>query len=142
MVDATPKSEVTPQMVPTLKKRSDFLRLRSGRYKHTPLFIVQTKKRDDTVAPINTSRAGYTVTTKTGNSVERSRIKRRLREAVRQIFPQKAKRENDYVIIAKRAALTSDFSRILKELSQALDHVHGYRANDDKRSKNKSKSGR
>lgn len=110
------------------------MRLRTGKYKHTAHFILQTAKRDlPSNKKANGARIGYTATTKTGNSVERSRIKRRLRHAVREVFPLKARADNDYVLIAKRPALTGDFETILKDLSQALDHVHSNRANVHKR---------
>jgi len=91
-------SELTSKRVPTLKKRSD-------------------KKT-------NFSRVGYTVTKKVGNAVIRNRIRRRLREVVSKTFPQKSLANHDYVIIGKYGALTRDFTSILKDLEQALDHVH------------------
>lgn len=140
MNDAAPKLIITPQRVSTLKKRSDFLRLRKGRYHHTPHFILQSKRIEDDTSSNTIIRTGYTVTTKTGNSVERSRIKRRLREAVQQIFPDQAKHGFDYVLIAKRPSLTGNFTTILKDLSLALDRVHANKANGDKRRNSDTKS--
>jgi len=47
-----------------------------------------------------------------------------LREVVSKTFPQKSLANHDYVIIGKYGALTRDFTSILKDLEQALDHVH------------------
>lgn len=116
-------SELTSQRVPTLQKRSDFLRLRSGKRYSTKSLVLETK------AIINSeneqpARVGYTVTKKVGNAVVRNRIKRRLREAANESFALKSHPNHDYVIIGKHGALTQSFTSILKDLEQALDHVH------------------
>lgn len=117
-------------IVPTLKNRSDFLRLRSGHYCHTPYFILQARKRQGET--ISGPRVGYTVTTKVGNAVVRNRIKRRLRAVVSEVFPAKARTTHDYVLIAKRPALSGDFAALANDLAKALDRVHGNRANGGK----------
>jgi len=106
--------------IETLKKRSEFLALRSAKRFHSQSFILQTLRRQTNGTP----RVGYTVTTKTGNAVVRNRIKRRLREAVRSTFPAKAKHNHDYVLIGKREAINQKFDRIVNDLNRALDHVH------------------
>lgn len=106
--------------IETLKKRSEFLALRSAKRFHSTSFTLQTLRRQTGSKP----RVGYTVTTKIGNAVVRNRIKRRLREAVRSIFPHKAKLDHDYVLIGKRDATNEKFDRIVNDLNRALDHVH------------------
>ncbi|GHB45385.1 hypothetical protein GCM10007094_38480 [Pseudovibrio japonicus] len=59
---------------------------------------------------------GYTVTKKTGNSVERSRIKRRLRAAVASLDLDIAQTGADYVLVGRRAALSQPFEELLKDL--------------------------
>ncbi len=116
-------SELTSQRVPTLKKRSDFLRLRSGKRYSTKSLVCQSKIIDDSENE-QTARVGYTVTKKVGNAIIRNRIKRRLREAANITFPLKSHLNHDYVIIGKHGALTQNFTSILKDLEQAIDHVH------------------
>lgn len=116
-------SEFTSTRVPTLKKRSDFLRLRAGKRFSTKSLILETKA-SETNAKTAISRVGYTVTKKVGNAVIRNRIRRRLREVVSKTFPDKSLPNYDYVIIGKYGALTRNFASILKDLEQALDHVH------------------
>ena len=52
-------------------------------------------------------RFGFTITQQVGKAVERNRIRRRLKAAVRDVGPDHARREFDYVLIARRPALTS-----------------------------------
>jgi ribonuclease P protein component len=67
---------------------------------------------------------GFTVTKQTGNAVERNRIRRRLREAARAILPQTARPGFDYVLVARRSALTAPFDTMLADLERAMARVH------------------
>ncbi len=109
-------TQPTPQPVDTLKKRSEFLAVAKGGRVGRRAFVLQGLKRTSDAAP----RVGYTVTKKTGNSVVRSRIKRRLRAAVaalgRQEFPDSA----DFVLIGREAALTLSFQDLVSDLKSGL----------------------
>ena len=129
-------SELSSKSVSTLKKRSDFLRLRSGKRHTTKSLILQSAKIGPDKTDISV-HVGYTVTKKVGNAVVRNRIRRRLREAVKQVFPLKSTPNHDYVIIGKHGALTQNFTSILKDLEQALDHVHRIKAKGSRNFKNK-----
>ena len=107
------------RVVESLKKRGDFLRLRKGKRFSTPRLTVQAMPSDQ-----KSPRIGYTVTTKIGNAVIRNRIKRRLRAAAGGLMSSPNVPISDYVLIAKRQALTADFSTIVKDLQLGLDHVH------------------
>jgi len=109
-----------------LKKRSDFLRLRTGKKFHSKSFTLQAKQSD------GENRVGLTVTTKVGNAVVRNRIKRRLREVSDQVLKDSDYANCDYVLIAREHALSEDFQSLKNELSAGLDHVHRNRANDKK----------
>ena len=97
------------------------MRLRNGHRFSGKCFLVQGAVQSNPGAAV---RVGFTVTVKIGNAVVRNRIKRRLREVVRRVFPIKSKSGFDYVLIARRAALRSDFNIMQSELLTALDHIH------------------
>lgn len=99
-----------------LKKRADFLAAAKGGRCARATMVLQCRRRTDDGA----ARFGFTVTKKTGGSVERSRMRRRLKEAVRMLSPQLARAGHDYVVIARRAALEARFSRILGDLEACL----------------------
>lgn len=123
-------SEILSKRVSTLKKRSEFLRLRNGKRCSTKSLILQSLPIEQNACEATDLQVGYTVTKKVGNSVVRNRVKRRLRAAVTHVFPQKAQSSHNYVIIGKHGALTQSFASILKDMEQALDHVHKNRSKD------------
>ncbi len=100
-----------------MKKRADFLRAAKGRRLHARAFSLQVFRRDDAAVAI--PRFGLTVTKKTGGAVERNRIKRRLREALRSpaLAPETG---HDYVIVARRDVLTISFQDLVADLSKTL----------------------
>ena len=65
-----------------LKRRADFLAARDGARAPAGAFFVQARDRHDAAGP----RVGFTVTKKTGSAVERNRIRRRLREAAKNVM--------------------------------------------------------
>lgn len=71
----------------------------------------------------NSFRVGYIVTKKLGKAVQRNRIKRRLREAVRATFYETAPKGYDYLLIARVAALTAPYDKIKGDLTWALGHL-------------------
>lgn len=83
-------------------------------------FSLQARDRKDDAG----LRLGLTVTKKVGNAVERNRIRRRLRAAARAVLPQAGKGGFDYVVVARRAALTADFSDLTGGLENTLKQVH------------------
>jgi ribonuclease P protein component len=110
----------------TLKKRSEFLRLRGGARFATPCFVLETRHRvpaDGAVAP-GEPRFGFTVTKKLGGAVVRNRIRRRLKAAVVAVSGQFAQPGHDYVLVARIAALDRAFPELKKDLERALHRVH------------------
>ncbi|MFC6655100.1 ribonuclease P protein component [Roseibium salinum] len=81
--------------------------------------MIQGRKRDKDGAP----RVGYTVTKKTGNSVMRSRIKRRLRAAVAELDPGEVPQSADFVLVARDSALTLPFQKLVADLKSGLGQV-------------------
>jgi ribonuclease P protein component len=65
-----------------------------------------------------------------GKAVVRNRIRRRLREAVRQADESLFMPCCDYVVAARREALTASFDELRGEISRALKKIH--RAGDSR----------
>jgi ribonuclease P protein component len=102
-----------------LRQRADFLAVANGARVSTAAFVVQRRNRSDE-GPV---RVGFTVTKKNGTATERNRIRRRLRELVRQLPTISLQPHTDYVLIGRRAALTIDFPNMLGDLRQALHRL-------------------
>ena len=67
-------------------------------------------------------RVGFTVSRALGGSVQRNRIRRRMREAVR-LNLKHLSLPVDVVINPKKAMLTADFDGVLQEVERAFDAV-------------------
>jgi ribonuclease P protein component len=103
-----------------LRQRSDFLAAATGGRAPVSGFVLQAlNRRED--GPV---RVGFTVSKKVGNSPERNRVRRRLREMVR-LSPSAGMRQGyDYVLIGRRAALDLPFERLVEDFTRALSRVH------------------
>jgi ribonuclease P protein component len=117
--------------VTTLKRRAEFLRVRKGARWATPAFVLEAKERshderEERARPAQECepRFGFTVTRQIAKAVDRNRIRRRLKAAVADVGPDHARRDFDYVLIARRPALTSAFGTIVSDLAKALERVH------------------
>jgi ribonuclease P protein component len=126
---ATAEAQATPPRagrVETLKRRSEFLRTRKGTRAATPCFVLEAKHREDSTKPAAAEgpRFGFTVSKAVGKAVERNRIKRRLKAAVRDVVCEHARRDFDYVLIARRAALDVRFAALVADLVKALKRAH------------------
>ncbi len=115
----------------TLKKRSEFLRIRGGARWSSASFVLETKTRAIVKGAVEAApdlasppRFGFTVTKQLGNAVVRNRIRRRLKAAIDLLAGTKAQPGYDYVLIARTPALTRPFADLKKELEDALHRVH------------------
>lgn len=104
-----------------LKKRAEFVAAAKGARTERRAFVIQGLRRNAATARCEDAavRFGFTVTKKTGNAVERNRIKRRLRAAAL-ACAQAARPGCDYVLIARRPALSLAFSDLVAELAGGL----------------------
>jgi ribonuclease P protein component len=104
-----------------LTRRREFLAAANGGRAHGSLLSMQTCKRPgDGGEP----RFGMTATRKTGGAVERNRMRRRLREALRQCGARLGQPGHDYVIVVRRALLDARFDAILNDLEQTFRRIH------------------
>lgn len=109
-----------------LKKRAEFVDVAKGTRLHKSAFSLQAKRGPES---INTPRIGYTVTKRTGNAVERNRIRRRLRAAVAEEQASAAPGV-DYVLIGRRDALSVSFDTLRNDMRRAFRTI-----DPDRRSK-------
>jgi ribonuclease P protein component len=106
-----------------LRRRAEFLAVAAGAKVPASAFVLQARPRDDA----GPARVGFTVSKKVGTAVERNRVRRRLKEAVRRSASQAMRCGHDYVIVGRRTALTMDFERLIGELQQSLVRLHAMR---------------
>ncbi|WP_377291273.1 ribonuclease P protein component [Rhizobium sp. SG2393] len=112
--DKTPADKPT---VGRLKSRPQFLAVREGERRKGPFFQLEVLDRK---APEDPARVGFTVTKKHGNAVERNRMRRRLKEAVRLSAAFAMQPGHDYVVVARREVLGASFEALSKALGDRI----------------------
>lgn len=106
--------------VPRLKRRAEFLKVaRDGRKWAAPGVVLQDLERDGD----GDYRAGFTVSRKVGNAVQRNRARRRLKAAAEAVLPVEARAGHDYVLIGRAATLTRPFADLIADIRKALDRT-------------------
>lgn len=119
-----------------LKQRAEFLHVAKGRRAHSAGLTLQAAERA-AESGFDSARFGLTVTNKIGNSPQRNRIRRRLREVLR-LTALPVQDACDYVIVGRVGLLTLPFSDIGRELVTALKRVHQPRSASPKSAKPKN----
>jgi ribonuclease P protein component len=105
-----------------LKRRREFLAAARAASRAAPAVVVQMRNRGDEDPP----RVGFTVTRKVGGAVERNRIRRRLKEAVRLALPGHVQPGRDYVFIGRPEAKLRPFGLLQQDLVDAVDRVETF----------------
>ncbi|MBB3592713.1 ribonuclease P protein component [Rhizobium sp. BK529] len=127
------KTKEDKKIVGRLKSRPQFLAVREGEKRRGSLFLLEVlnRKEEDSEA-----RVGFTVTKKHGNSVERNRMRRRLKEAVRLHAGFAMQPGHDYVVVARRDVLTASFDELAAELKNRVKTRPKHRRSKDERPRN------
>jgi ribonuclease P protein component len=99
-----------------LLRHADFERVYENGRRHFSTNLTAFYLRRETG---DAARLGFTVSRALGGAVDRNRMKRRLREAVRIIRPP-AGVPVDIVINPKKSLLKADFYEVLKEVGRAF----------------------
>jgi ribonuclease P protein component len=113
-----------------LLRHPDFERVyKQGRRHFSASFTVFYWPRPEAQSPVGGSassslpasgmRVGFTVGRALGGAVQRNRMKRRLREAIRTSIPQPGVAA-DVVINPRKSLLTTDFAALLNEVTRAF----------------------
>ena len=102
-----------------LRRRSEFLAAAKGLRSGARAFSLQAipYPNDDQ------ARFGFTTTKKIGNAVERARMRRRLKEAIRTTRGLPVRAVHDYVFVARREALSIPFAELTKQIARALADI-------------------
>jgi ribonuclease P protein component len=105
-----------------LLRHADFERVyKQGRRHFAPHLTAFFRRREQGAG----LRIGFTVSKVLGGAVQRNRMRRRLREAVRLHWPE-FQAPVDIVINPKKSVLTVDFSELGREIRQAFEAVQKF----------------
>jgi ribonuclease P protein component len=103
-----------------LTKRAEFQRVSRGGRVSVETFTLQSRRRDGAGREAFSARVGLTVTKSVGGAVERNRIRRRLKEALRAAAPLETETDHDYVLMARREALARRFAALVQDVRDAF----------------------
>jgi ribonuclease P protein component len=110
-----------PGPVGRLTRRAEFKRVARGRRVPAESFTLQSRRREEAESgAVSGARVGLTVTKAIGGAVERNRIRRRLKEALRAAQPLEAEGDHDYVLMARREALGLRFAALVDDVRNAF----------------------
>lgn len=119
--DAPADCKTSGNATARLRRRQDFVRAsKTGARVSARLFTLQMVDREATPEIPESPRFGFTVTKKVAGAVGRNRIRRRLKEALRVGGDLGARRNRDYVFVARREALQASFADIVTQMAQGF----------------------
>jgi ribonuclease P protein component len=106
-----------------LRRRAEFQRVSRGRRAQVDTITLQAQPRAAAETAAAGPRVGFTVTRKVGDAVERNRIRRRLKEALRTAQTIAPASNCDYVLVARPEALTRRFTALVADIERAFVKV-------------------
>ena len=131
MLPAAPKAapafllKAVSSPISFIKKRADFLAVSALNKKSVKpsVIILSAARSADSPVEENAIRVGFTATRKLGGAVVRNRVKRRMREAARQLLPELGTSGHDYVFIGRPQAQLSTFDNLILDVKHALKRL-------------------
>ncbi len=105
----------------TFKKRKDFLRVAQNFYIATHNMVLQAAP---SLSDTDDIWVGYTATKKVGNAVIRNKSKRRLRAISREVLKSYAKKNVDYVFIARNSTASCSFQELQRDTVYAIKKIN------------------
>jgi len=106
----------SPPILQRLTKRAQFLFVRQGARAARSAVLIEARRRAED-GPIG---IGFTASRKVGSAVLRSRAKRRLREAARQLLTVQGLAGVDYVFVARQHTPEAQWAALLDDVQNAL----------------------
>ncbi len=123
MVTDAGRTDATVPAWTRLRRRADFQRAARGRRTNAESFALQSRARADAESGEAGPRVGFTVTRKIGGAVERNRIRRRLKAALAAASAIAPNADSDYVLVARRPALTRRFAALVADMERAFAQI-------------------
>ena len=119
MVGSARSGARSPAKANRVRKRAEFLDIQSGGVRVNGDCLVFVLKRRPAGSPL---RLGITASRKIGNSVQRSRAKRLIREGFRAVFSELPE-ALDIVVIVRRPLGERKMQALLEEWQRALPRI-------------------
>jgi ribonuclease P protein component len=123
LVGDTGRTEAAAPAWTRLRRRADFQRAARGRRANGVTFALQARARAEAEVGEASPRVGFTVTRKIGGAVERNRIRRRLKAALAAASAIAPDAHSDYVLVARRPALTRRFAALVADVERAFAQI-------------------
>ncbi|PKN26628.1 MAG: ribonuclease P protein component [Deltaproteobacteria bacterium HGW-Deltaproteobacteria-22] len=102
-----------------LLSRTDFLAVQNSRHRVVTSRVVLFLLKNE----LGHFRVGFTVSRKFGCAVQRNRIRRRLREALRRSMPQLAAFPVDVVVLPRDGVQIAEFTELLGDIGRLVRHL-------------------
>jgi ribonuclease P protein component len=123
LVEDAGRTDATAPRWTRLRRRADFQRAARGKRAQAESFALQSRPRADAAGGVASARVGFTVTRKIGGAVARNRIRRRLKAALAAASAIAPNADCDYVLVARRPALTRRFAALVADVERAFAQI-------------------